>query len=957
MEEETQLFRLAGKTAVEKIPFDYVDGNSVIYWEDIEQVFPGVKHVKHKDVAVKLLRDSNRNRVVPYCIKHHPGVVLDVVLSSSDEDTLAVAGRNGASGGENVVESLLPKDTSSGDDRHLTASRAYTLPSASALSELKREPKATLSLEQIAEIAQKTSMESEIEQRLVSSLPSDIQVQVRASSNLRESLIQVIQDGQVHQPNEQLIACLQKLDDKMMENNELAHRIMDLVSENKELLVRLNDLQKTLDSKQDEMKQLQVQALDRLAQLQNSVKALLTQTYELHEYPIPRLFIVLPVDSSSWNPLELFKNKFRLYFLCECGEHTKFTNSKIPHHIHLAKHEGYDIDRPNEFFQQYGTYVLTILRMLKYGISVAGIAVPTLPHLIRVDALDQATESLKSLTNTIEPGMDQVIKHIEKASADKGGMVVGYAEQMEDNEALEGADLRQLESFLKNQDESRVHGNLYRTVTAEGHVKWVCIDHYRENYHEKATKTFRNTVEALKGSFDENTGRVEVALLSKVQAEQFYVALEKARSVYELKVELDWEATQSDFKKLRNTLAITNIGVLELHLNQQDGPTRDILNRGQRYDPILDIMGHRSIQSFTIGGIQDFVKRSSIQSRNDGFSNLRYLEICLNQSKDEISGIKCLVARASNLSSLALRTDFGDVQEVLESENGYLVQVYNAIAEHQTYPVVFKEWNIRIPPLPTEANRPINAHQCREHLFQAYCESTSEVILDGVTLGSSALDTLDKTAELGPRFQKLELRRADPLGNKFIRKLFSVVARSELSSIILFTKEDEQRMHILESIQWKHLRNLNILPKAGTFETSVMSALVESVKKTSGKLDLVGFELVADNPSWIEDDPLSMPQGDLLQSFIALTSLESLYLEVVMTLGQILALLRLADLSRLKILVLWTDDFDPDSVDAILDSLQNATKLKNLKLVGASITEEQKERMNAKGVSLKRSWL
>jgi len=65
---------------------------------------------------------------------------------------------------------------------------------------------------------------------------------------------------------------------------------------------------------------------------------------------------------------------FRLYFLCECGEHTKATKSNTPHCIHLAKHEGYDIERPSAFFQQYGSYVLTILRMLKYGIAVAGVA-------------------------------------------------------------------------------------------------------------------------------------------------------------------------------------------------------------------------------------------------------------------------------------------------------------------------------------------------------------------------------------------------------------------------------------------------------------------------------------------------------------------------------------------------------------------------------------------------------
>ena len=77
---------------------------------------------------------------------------------------------------------------------------------------------------------------------------------------------------------------------------------------------------------------MQKQALDRLVAVQGKVQAILIQNYELHEYPILRLFIVLPKDSSRWDPVNLFQNKFRLYFLCECGEHTKSgQNSNTPH--------------------------------------------------------------------------------------------------------------------------------------------------------------------------------------------------------------------------------------------------------------------------------------------------------------------------------------------------------------------------------------------------------------------------------------------------------------------------------------------------------------------------------------------------------------------------------------------------------------------------------------------------
>jgi hypothetical protein len=60
--DETQHFRLAGTTNVEKIAYDHVNGHNVIYWEDIELAFPGAKHVKCNDVVIKPLRDSDRKR-------------------------------------------------------------------------------------------------------------------------------------------------------------------------------------------------------------------------------------------------------------------------------------------------------------------------------------------------------------------------------------------------------------------------------------------------------------------------------------------------------------------------------------------------------------------------------------------------------------------------------------------------------------------------------------------------------------------------------------------------------------------------------------------------------------------------------------------------------------------------------------------------------------------------------
>jgi hypothetical protein len=59
----TQPFRLAGTTQTVDIPCDTVDGQNIIFWEEIEYAFPGSQHIiKNGNVTVKLMRDSNHNR-------------------------------------------------------------------------------------------------------------------------------------------------------------------------------------------------------------------------------------------------------------------------------------------------------------------------------------------------------------------------------------------------------------------------------------------------------------------------------------------------------------------------------------------------------------------------------------------------------------------------------------------------------------------------------------------------------------------------------------------------------------------------------------------------------------------------------------------------------------------------------------------------------------------------------
>jgi len=97
---------------------------------------------------------------------------------------------------------------------------------------------------------------------------------------------------------------------------------------------------------------------------------------------------------------------------------------------------------------------------------------------------------------------------------------------------------------------------------------------------------------------------------------------------------------------------------------------------------------------------------------------------------------------------------------------------------------------------------------------------------------------------------------------------------------------------------------------------------------------------------------LTLPQEDLLQTFVASASIKDLRLKLDVTLEQMLSLFVSADFSRLKTIQLWASRFDSVKVDAILDGLQHATKLEELYFYGATFTEEQRSRLEAKGSHL-----
>ncbi|KAF9129763.1 hypothetical protein BGW39_003835 [Mortierella sp. 14UC] len=480
-----------------------------------------------------------------------------------------------------------------------------------------------------------------------------------------------------------------KSQNQTLEDAEMAiKQVIELQEEQRQFEDRMLLLQKESLLLQQQSLLLQQETLDRLALIQRKAAAILIQDYELNECPIPRLFIILPKGHNIHTNLSA--KHFRLYFLCECGDHTRPVDdaqSALSHNIHLAHHGGYDLGQPKEFFRKYGPYMLALLQMLKYGVTVAGIAVPPLSTLEIADESAIVEAGLNTVTTGFVHRVDLAIKYLQ-------GLTTGDAgdDSLESNlEALEGTDIRQLRMFLKKNHAEESPGNLYRTVTPEGHVKWVCLEHYAESYGTAALQKFKETVELSGGKYDEQAGRVIIRLASSILAKQFYTMLLSTRVVvHELELTLDWNTSFEDLRILKGVIQQSNVYHLGLNLCGKTGPTSDFVYRNRRAEPIVQLMASGKIRSMNLRDTTGFLSqtksllKSTLHVRHmdlsdrignvDDFNKLEKLihaspmltrlGVVVEDVDQAFERLKPLVARHNTLSILDLQLQDGTAASV-----------------------------------------------------------------------------------------------------------------------------------------------------------------------------------------------------------------------------------------------------------------------------------------------------
>ncbi|KAF9363499.1 hypothetical protein BGX34_004009 [Mortierella sp. NVP85] len=587
---------------------------SFVLWSDIQTGFANAKSIKRGNTLVPFVKDKC-HPILPLRIKCQPGVVLEVDSGTDAKSIVASS--------ETDIESFKPtcrgaKSFDQDSDHYSTKASVNTRSMTDDTVVIPGLDTINRGLAKYSERSLRTSWPHLYDG---SSPPGTFlpTITLRGDAlidDIKRCLERGFNQAQIN--DERILRALLQTQDELAEVKKKLYDAKDELAEVKERLDDAKDellkKQDELVKKQDEMQDLQKRTLEGLAVTLHHGQALLIQNYELHEYPIPRLFVVLPKTSGVRDKITtLFSEQFRLYFLCECGDHTKPKDCKTKHEVHLAKHGGYDLERPKEFFEKYGSYVMAMMCMVKYGIIAGGIAVPPLATSKLVEGLDSIQRHMDHLKRNFVPLVNDMMNYLQyfKTNGGLGNVLASTNTELGRLEALEGADLRQLESFLKAKDQGRALGNLYRIVTPEGHVKWVCFDHYRANYRESVTKELQEAIRLHQGTFTDDSGCIKIEIGTSLQARQFYEAMVKARGIHELEIKLKWEVTTDDLRDLCSAVTKANVLRLTITGTHFKRPAADFVNRGRLFDPILKLASNARIQSLQLIGFEDFFSRVS----------------------------------------------------------------------------------------------------------------------------------------------------------------------------------------------------------------------------------------------------------------------------------------------------------------------------------------------------------
>lgn len=298
--------------------------------------------------------------------------------------------------------------------------------------------------------------------------------------------------------------------------------------------------------------------------------------------PGPRHFLVLPADFASWDDANPSTHQFRIYFLCDIPAHIG-VNDGIPRHVHLSNHSGYNLERPDEFFQAYRDYALQMLQKVKHGHTDSVCRVPPLNTFEILQGCSVDTDGSGLSKDTLEPLVDKAIQYLSYLWTAKV-----TPSRNRSTEVI---------TFLTIKDGDNAQGNLLRSIGTDQSVYWMCQEHADQVVYQPPLKRLKTFVHRHGGHVDMQQATLRVELLSITIADQFSALLTGTKTKFEISIKVCWKATCSYMERFCREISATNTVTLEI-----DGLNFDMHPKDQAQfpnDPFAKIIQQPKLQFIT----------------------------------------------------------------------------------------------------------------------------------------------------------------------------------------------------------------------------------------------------------------------------------------------------------------------------------------------------------------------
>ncbi|KAF9349048.1 hypothetical protein BGX34_002092, partial [Mortierella sp. NVP85] len=510
----SQAFRSTSSPKIISIPtcHDPTTSQRVVRWRDIQQYFENAQGVMNGEVAVIFLTNNNLEDLVPLRIAHHPGVVLEVVVTESSRYTSSTP--------ETFRSASTIRDTCSrritavsDDDQSLASLSSEDLsPYGHGLVYDTHSPHYVLVRQESSQPKTNQSIHDQLprlreQQQLLNQRTLQMEQKMEEVQQKMAELQQQMKELQKAQCSEQ---CARHSD-------RYARQRIDVV-EQPYLLPEHQTQQAGMILQK--MQHYQQDTIYRHSLIHYRIRKQLSAPLE--GLPVPRFFMVLPRDTSlNDGQRDSSSLTFRLHFLCEGISYSPIKDtkdaggSKEMWDIHMTNHPGYDIKDPKEFFAKYGSYILTTMYMIKYGATAPGFVVPPLAHSKLMARIGDNHEYLTSVKKDIGRLMGITISHLEDTPS------IDIEFSATSRWSLTLADQTELKSYLDNIEDKHFPRDLYRVTAQERHCIWMCSEHR----HEWVIQHLKDVVSAVGGMYSEDTKNITISC--DTEDERLYDAIIK----------------------------------------------------------------------------------------------------------------------------------------------------------------------------------------------------------------------------------------------------------------------------------------------------------------------------------------------------------------------------------------------------------------------------------------------